>query len=332
MLETSVRLLRLLSLLQARREWPGAELAERLEVTTRTVRNDMERLRILGYQVHSTTGTAGGYRLGAGARLPPLLLDDEEAVAVAVALSTGAAGTVEGIEETSVRALAKLENMLPSRLRSRVSSLQSATVSVARRGKGVDAGTLTGIAAAVRDRETLRFDYLDTGGAATVRSAEPHRLVYTGRRWYLAAWDADRADWRTFRVDRMRLRTPNGPRFTPREPPEGDAAAYVMRGVSSRARSHQARIRLHVPLAVAADRLPPEAGMLEALDEESCLFVTGADDVHDLASFLGSLGFGFTVIEPDVLAEHLRVLADRFRAASGPPEAEAAAPSETLDV
>ncbi|KAB2350921.1 helix-turn-helix transcriptional regulator [Actinomadura rudentiformis] len=323
MLETSVRLLKLLSLLQARREWSGAELAERLEVTTRTVRNDMERLRILGYQVHSTTGTAGGYRLGAGAQLPPLLLDDEEAVAVAVALSTSASGTVEGLEETSVRALAKLESMLPSRLRRRLSSLQAATVSVARRGPGVDAAALTGIAAAVRDHETLRFDYLNQDGAPTVRAAEPHRLVYTGRRWYLAAWDTDRKDWRTFRVDRMRLRTPNGPRFTPREPPEGDAAAYVMRGVSSRARSHQARIRLHVSLAVASERLPPEAGMLEAIDETSCLFITGADDIHDLASFLGSLGFGFSVIEPAALADHLRVLADRFRVA--------ATPSETLD-
>ncbi|GAA2609070.1 YafY family protein [Actinomadura fulvescens] len=318
MLETSVRLLKLLALLQARREWSGAELAERLAVTTRTVRNDMERLRILGYQVHSTTGTAGGYRLGAGAQLPPLLLDDEEAVAVAVALSTSAAGTVEGMEETSVRALAKLENMLPSRLRRRVTSLQAATVSVARRGPGVDAATLTGIAAAVRDHETLRFDYLSQRDAPTTRAAEPHRLVYTGRRWYLAAWDTDREDWRTFRVDRMRLRTPNGPRFAPREPPEGDAAAYVMRGVSSRARSHQARIRLHVPLAAAMERLPPEAGMLEAIDETSCLFVTGADDIHDLASFLGSLGFGFSVVEPAALADHLRVLSDRFREAAGP--------------
>ncbi|MFG1998528.1 helix-turn-helix transcriptional regulator [Spirillospora sp. NPDC048911] len=324
MLETSVRLLKLLSLLQARREWSGADLAGRLGVTTRTVRNDIERLRILGYQVHSTTGTAGGYRLGAGAQLPPLLLDDEEAVAVGVALSTSAAGTVEGMEETSVRALAKLESMLPSRLRRRLSSVQAATVSVARRGPGVDAATLTGIASAVRDHETLRFDYLTQEGSPTVRSAEPHRLVYTGRRWYLAAWDTDREDWRTFRVDRMRLRTPNGPRFAPREPPEGDAAAYVLRGVSSRARSHQARIRLHVPLAAATERLPPEAGMLEPIDETSCLFIAGADDIHDLASFLGNLGFGFSVIEPAELVDHLRTLADRFQ--------RAATSSETLDV
>jgi len=318
MLETSVRLLKLLALLQARREWSGAELASRLGVTSRTVRNDMERLRILGYQVDSSTGVTGGYRMGAGAQLPPLLLDDEEAVAIAVGLSTAAAGTVAGVEETSVRALAKLERMLPSRLRHRVNALQAATVSVARRGPGVDAATLTGIAAAVRDRETLRFDYRGSGGEETSRSAEPHRLVYTGRRWYLAAWDTGREDWRTFRVDRMRLRTPNGPRFAPREPPEGDAALYVMRGVGTRQWTYQARVRLHVPLETAADRLPPEAGLLEPLDDQSCLFLTGADVLHDLASFLGGLGFGFTVIEPDALADHLRTLAYRYREAVTP--------------
>jgi predicted DNA-binding transcriptional regulator YafY len=219
MLETSVRLLRLLSLLQARPDWSGAELADRLEVTTRTVRNDIERLRILGYQVHSTTGTAGGYRLGAGATLPPLLLDDEEAIAVAVSLHAAAGGTVTGIEETSLRALTKLRQMLPSQLRHRTDAVRAATVSVAGRGPTVDAETLLRIAAAIRNSERLRFDYLDHDGTASRRSAEPHRLVFTGRRWYLLAWDDDRQDWRTFRADRIRPRTPNGPPFTPRQPP-----------------------------------------------------------------------------------------------------------------
>ncbi|WP_433331388.1 helix-turn-helix transcriptional regulator [Spirillospora sp. CA-294931] len=316
MLETSVRLLKLLSLLQSRPDWSGADLADRLDVTTRTVRNDMERLRILGYQVQSTTGTAGGYRLGAGGRLPPLLLDDDEAVAVALSLRTAASGTVAGIGETSVRALAKLEQMLPSHLRHRVTALQSAMVSVQRGTPTVDADTLTAIAAATRDHVGLRFDYLDRHGEATERAADPHRLVHTGRLWYLVAWDTRRADWRTFRVDRMRLRTPNGPRFTPREPPEGDAATYVMRGVGSSAWRHQARIRFHVSAEKAADHVPPEAGVLEPETETTCLFTTGGDRIHDLASYLGSLNLDFTVLTPQELADHLSTLATRYKAAS----------------
>src|SRR5687768_4750127 len=207
---TSARLLRLLSLLQAPRDWTGAELAERLEVSPRTIRNDVERLRGLGYPVHATRGSIGGYRLAAGATLPPLLLDDEEAVAVAVGLRTAAGGTVAGIEETSVRALAKLEQVLPSRLRHRVNALQSFTVPVPpdRPGPTVDPAVLTVLAAACRDAERLRFDYRGHDGSATVRSVEPHRLVSWGRRWYLVAWDVDRQDWRTFRVDRIAPRTP----------------------------------------------------------------------------------------------------------------------------
>src|SRR5918994_3194686 len=192
MLVTSVRLLRLLSLLQSRRTWSGTELADRLRVSTRTVRNDVERLRILGYQVDSTTGTAGGYRLGRGSALPPLLLDDDEAVAVAVGLAAAASGSVTGIEETSLRALAKLQQTLPSRLRYRVDALRSATVSAAGGGPTVDPDTLTVAATAIRDHELLRLDYVAHAGEATTRCTEPHRLVYTGRRWYLQGWDVDR--------------------------------------------------------------------------------------------------------------------------------------------
>ncbi|TDD29374.1 WYL domain-containing protein, partial [Nonomuraea terrae] len=227
MLDTSARLLRLLSLLQSRRDWSGADLAERLGIGHRTVRRDIERLRALGYPVHSTPGVAGGYRLGAGARLPPLLLDDEEAVAVALGLRTAAGGTVTGIEETSLRALAKLEQVLPERLRRRVNTLQTHTVRVNRDGPTVDADVLSRMAAACRDREQLRFDYTGQNGESALRGAEPHSLVARGNRWYLVAWDADRRDWRTFRADRIRLRTPNGPRFAPREPPAPDVAAWL---------------------------------------------------------------------------------------------------------
>jgi predicted DNA-binding transcriptional regulator YafY len=318
MLETSVRLLRLLALLQARPVWwSGAELAERLEVTTRTVRNDIERLRVLGYQVHSTTGTAGGYRLGAGGALPPLLLDDEEAVAVAVSLHAAASGTVTGIEETSLRALTKLQQMLPSRLRHRIEAVRAATISVAGRGPTVDAETLSAIAAAIRDHERLRFDYTGRDGASALRMVEPHRLVYTGRRWYLLAWDGDRDDWRTFRADRIRPRTPNGPRFSPREPPEGDAGVHVVRGVGSRAWKHQARVRLHAPAETLAERLPPSAGLLNGDDDgHSCVLETGGDSLHDLAGFLGSLDVPFTVLDPPELRDHVRTLAHRYAAAT----------------
>ncbi|RAY17123.1 DNA-binding transcriptional regulator [Actinomadura craniellae] len=317
MLETSVRLLRLLALFQARPVWSGAELADRLAVTTRTVRNDIERLRILGYQVDSTTGTAGGYRLGAGAALPPLLLDDEEAVAVAVGLRAAAGGTVTGIEEVSLRALTKLQQMLPSRLRHRIGALETAMLPVAGRGPTVDAGTLTAIAAAIRDRERLRFDYTGHDGTAGARVAEPHRLVFTGRRWYLLAWDDDRADWRTFRADRIRPRTPNGPRFTPREPPGGDAVAHVLRGTGSTAWRYRARVRLHAPAGQVADRLAPAAGLLHDDGEHGCVLETGGDSLPNLVAFLSSLDVAFTVIEPPELRDLLNTLADRYRAAAG---------------
>jgi predicted DNA-binding transcriptional regulator YafY len=303
-------------LLQARRTWSGADLATELRVTTRTVRNDIERLRTLGYQVHSSTGTSGGYRLGAGTALPPLLLDDDEAVAVAVGLRAAAAGTVSGIEDTSLSALAKLEQTLPSRLRHRIDAVRSATVTAAGRGPTVDADTLTTIASASRNHEQLRFDYLDRDGQTTVRRVEPHRLVYTGRRWYLLAWDVDRDDWRTFRADRIRPRVPNGPRFTPREPPDGDAAAHVLRGLSALAWKYRARVRLHAPAEAIAERIPLEAGLLSAINEHTCLLQTGADSLTDLAGFLGYLDVAFTVLDPPELRAHLRSLADRYATAA----------------
>jgi predicted DNA-binding transcriptional regulator YafY len=311
-LATSERLLRLLSLLQSRRDWPGPELAERLAVTTRTVRNDVERLRALGYRVDSATGPTGGYRLGVGAALPPLLLDDEEAVAVTVGLRAAAAGTVTGIEETSLRALAKLERTLPNRLRQRVDALRAATVSATGRGPTVDAATLSAVAAAARDHERLRFDYLDHDGRATVREVEPHRLVYTGRRWYLVGWDTDRRDWRTFRADRVRPRTPTGPRFVPREPPGGDVVAHVLRGAGSRAWRHPARVRLHAPTEAMADRIPPAAGLLEPLDPDTCLLETGGESLANLAGFLISLDVPFTVLDPPELRDHLATVAARL--------------------
>lgn len=200
MLQTSARLLRLLSLFQARRYWSGLELSKRLEVTARTLRRDVDRLRSLGYPVHSTSGAAGGYQLGAGATLPPLLLDDEEAVAVAVGLRTSASGSVTGMEEASVRALLKLEQVLPTRLRNRVAAMHSVIVPLMNAGAAIDAATLSLIASACREQNVIKFSYRDRTEAASGRTVEPHRLVHTGRRWYLVAWDLTRKDWRTFRA------------------------------------------------------------------------------------------------------------------------------------
>ncbi|MFB9683672.1 helix-turn-helix transcriptional regulator [Amycolatopsis plumensis] len=315
---TSERLLKLLSLLQARRDWPGGDLAARLEVDVRTVRRDVERLRSLGYPVHATPGVAGGYRLGAGAALPPLLLDDDEAVAVAVGLRTAASGTVGGIEETSVRALAKLEQVLPARLRPRVGALQAATVSLPGAGPTVDASVLTAIATACRDHERLRFGYGDRSGTSTQRSVEPLRLVCTGRRWYLVAFDVDRADWRTFRVDRIAGVPVPGFRFTPREPPAPDLADYVSRQISTAPYPYQLVLRVSAPAAVLARRVPPTAGAVEEIDADSCRVRTGAADLDAVPYHLARLGYDFVVEEaPPGLVERLREVAERFTRAVG---------------
>jgi predicted DNA-binding transcriptional regulator YafY len=317
MVRTSARLLRLLSLLQARPDWSGPELAERLGVSTRTVRNDVERLRELGYPVPATPGVGGGYRLGAGAALPPLLLDDDEAVAVAVGLRTAASGSVTGIEETSLRALAKLEQVLPSRLRHRVRAVQAATVEIPTRGPTVDPEVLTAVAAACRDHQRLRFDYRDHDGSLSVRTVEPHRLVHDRGRWYLVAWDSERQDWRTFRADRVRPRVPTGPRFAPREVPGGDVATYLLRGVGSATWRFRARATVHAPAALVAERVPP-AILVEAVDEHTSVVNVGSDTPQMLAVYLGMLDLDFEVAEPPELVEQLRALAERYgRATSG---------------
>ncbi|MFD9128847.1 helix-turn-helix transcriptional regulator [Kitasatospora sp. NPDC059571] len=316
MLETSARLLRLLSLLQVRRSWPGPELAARLEIDARTVRRDVDRLRSLGYPVESTPGAAGGYRLGAGAEMPPLLLDDEEAVAVAVGLRTAAGGTVGGIEESSVRALAKLLQVMPGRLRHRVDALASATVAVPGRGPSVAAQTLTEIAAACRGSHRLRFDYRAHDGTASRRDAEPCRLVHSGTRWYLVAWDTDRADWRNFRVDRMTLTPPHGPRFVPREPPEDDIRQWTSWEVAVGQYRYQARCTVRAPAHEVADRQSPTSALVEPLDEHSCTVRAGSNSLDGLAVHLALLGFEFTVHEPPELVAHVARLAARLNAAA----------------
>src|SRR5215813_13148099 len=315
MLETSARLLRLLSLLQARRDWTSAELAGRLGVTTRTIRNDIGRLRGLGYPVDARPGVAGGYRLGAGGAMPPLLLDEEEAVAVAIGLRTAASGSIAGIEETSMRALAKLQQVLPSRLRRQVSALRAYALPVPARGTQVDPDVLTVIASACRDHERLRFDYLAHSGATSRRTVEPYRLVYDRQRWYLVAWDLDKDAWRTFRADRIELRTPTGPRFTPRPlPPDDELLAQTARGIGEATWRYRARVIVRAPAAHVRGRLPIPVEV-EPLGEDQCAFEPGSDHPEMLALYLGMLDADFTIVDSPELIDALRKLIGRYQRA-----------------
>jgi predicted DNA-binding transcriptional regulator YafY len=314
---TSSRLLELLSLLQARRGWSGPELASRLDVSRRTIRRDVERLRELGYPVESLTGPAGGYRLRAGTAMPPLLLDDEEAIAIAVGLRTAARASVTGIEETAVRALVKLEQVLPNHLRRRVGALSSATVAPAPGGgPTVDPQHLTVIATACRDTERLRFAYRSREGEDTRRDVEPHSLVNLGRRWYLVAWDRGRDDWRTFRVDRLARPASSGVRFTPRTLPAPDAVAYVERSITARPNRYEARVTLHAPAEHFAGHVPSYWGTIEGIDARTCEFRAGDDDLGWLARRIAMLGVDFEIHEPPELAQHVGALADRLARAA----------------
>jgi predicted DNA-binding transcriptional regulator YafY len=248
MASTGSRTLQLLSLLQTHRYWPGSELADRLGVSARTLRRDVERLRELGYPVDATRGVAGGYQLAAGASLPPLVVDDEEAVALAVGLRTAAQSGIAGVEDASVRALAKVVQVMPPRLRRRVDALRVATLATAfRSGPAVDAETLTTVAQTCRDEERLEFTYVARGGEETRRTVEPHRLVAVERRWYLVAYDLSRFDWRSFRLDRLTEPRATGARFRPRTLPADDAAEYVRASLSPTADQLRVDARVAAP-------------------------------------------------------------------------------------
>ncbi|WP_439381818.1 helix-turn-helix transcriptional regulator [Amycolatopsis lexingtonensis] len=319
MTDTPARLLGLLSLLQTPREWPGSELADRLGVSPRTIRRDIDRLRELGYPVEASRGVAGGYRLVAGTAMPPLVLDDDEAVAIAVGLRTAAGQSVSGIEEASVRALAKLEQVLPARLRRRVGTIGTATVAVPATGPVVDPAQLTVFAGAITNHETVRFRYRANDGAETRRRAEPLRLVAAGRRWYLVAYDLDRADWRVFRADRVRDAQATGGRVTPRRPPAADLAAYVLDRLYDLAPTYRAVAVLAEPAAQLAGRLGVAAGELIDLGDGRCRWRSHADTLDWLAFRLLGLGCAFTVEEPVELVERLKVLGARANAAAGVP-------------
>ncbi|MGW6445012.1 helix-turn-helix transcriptional regulator [Lentzea sp. NPDC055074] len=317
MLETSARLLKLLSLLQVRRDWTGPELAGRLSVDVRTIRRDVDKLRSLGYPVTSLPGAAGGYQLGAGAELPPLLLDDDEAVAVAVGLRTAANGSIAGIEETSVRALTKLEQVLPARLRRRVQALQMHTTPLPAAGPTVDPETLTIIAAACRDHQQLRFTYASTRGEPEKRLAEPQGLVHTGRRWYLVAWDVSKEDWRTFRVDRITEEPALAARFAPRRPPAESLGEFVSRQIASNVYTYQAVLTIHAPMQAVAERTSPTSVSLEPVDDTTCLMRTGAEALDRIVFYLLYLGLDFEIHEPQALKDHVETLITRLQKSIG---------------
>lgn len=324
MANTSSRTLRLLSLLQTHRYWPGAELADRLDVSVRTLRRDVERLRELGYPVNATRGLDGGYQLAAGAALPPLVLDDEEAVALAVGLQAAAQGGVAGIAESSVRALAKVVQVMPPKLRRRVDALRAMTspVSWGDSGPRVDPEVLTAVAEACRAEERLEFGYTAADGARSERLVEPLRLVAMGRRWYLVAYDLHRHAWRSFRLDRMIDPHRTGVRFRPRELPAEDAVAFVRAAVEQRPAQYEVVIRFAAP----AERLRPMFGRWAEIDEEDrtdgrpgCVFRMRTDSLDWPTMAVAALDADAEIVSPPELVEHVRKWArtlDQVRPAS----------------
>jgi predicted DNA-binding transcriptional regulator YafY len=317
MAETTERVLRLLGLLQQRPVWTGPELAQRLGVTTRTIRRDVERLRALGYPVRAAQGVGGGYQLGRGKALPPLLLDDAEAVAVAVSLRLAAGGTVSGASEAALRTLAKLDQVMPPRLRGEVRALHEATQTLDGGEATVDGEALLRVARAVRDTVRIRFDYEARDGTPSARTVEPVGLVATGRRWYLMAYDVDRDDWRTFRLDRMHGVDPTTWRFRARE--HEDPRDHVARSVASAAYRFHARVLVHAPLAEVADRTSVRSVVLSAVDRSTTMLEAGSETLYGLVFHLGWLGFEFEVQEPAELREALAAMGGRALRASADP-------------
>ena len=312
MASPAARVLRLLALLQVRREWPGQELAQRLEVDVRTVRRDVDRLRQLGYTIDASAGVGGGYRLGPGSATPPLLLEDDEAIAVAVALGA-AASSVGNSQDVSLRVLAKLDQLLPKRLRKKLTSLPVVTLSLVTPESTATLSMLATVASACRDTLQLRFSYRDLRGTITSRMTEPMRLVHTGRRWYLAAWDINRSDWRTFRVDRIEAspRPLQGPLFTPREPPE-DFATMVQKSITSWPQALHARLRIAGTIEQIRKRIPVWVGTLDRLDDTHCQLTVNGDSADMIATLILHAGVEFTLIEPAHMAASIRDVAERL--------------------
>jgi predicted DNA-binding transcriptional regulator YafY len=316
MSETTSRVLQLLGLLQSRRVWSGEELAERLGVTGRSVRRDVDRLRDLGYPVHASKGHGGGYQLGAGAALPPLLLDPEEAVAMAVCLRVAAGGSVAGVGESALRALSKLDQVMPARLRAQVAAVHDATVTLTsgQSDTPVEPDVLMTLARACRDHEHVNAGYVDIRGNETQRRLEPYQLVTTGRRWYLLAYDRDKLDWRSLRLDRMSAVRALGSTFVPRDAP--DAASYVQHAITTSPYRYVARVRYHAPQNVVAQVFSAASVELEPDGPDACIMTTGADDPERMVPWLAMPGCEFEVLEPPEVVEAVRVVSERLARAA----------------
>lgn len=319
MLQTSARLLRLLTLLQARSSWSGAELAERLEVTARTLRRDIDRLRSLGYPIDGATGVAGGYMIGSGASLPPLSLDEDEATAVFVGLHAAAGTQVTGAGTAAMRALSKLERVLPPRLRKNLRTLRGVVLEVGGRPRSLSLGNVSTLAAACAERLVTRLTYVARDGAKTDRRVEPFRLVRVGTLWYLVAWDPSKDAWRTFRLDRIASVESTSERFKARPPPAEDLVEYVTRSVSSSAHGHRAKVLLHAAIEDLRPRIGPFDGLFSRATDATCTLELGAPTLDVLVSRILWLGVDFEILESSsALRDHLQLVARRLARAAPP--------------
>ena len=322
MSRTTGRTMQLLDLLQAGREWSGAELCARLEVSERTLRRDVEDLRALGYGIEAVRGVGGGYRLGPGAAIPPLALTPDEAVAIAVGLRAAAVGAVTGLEDAAAGALAKLEQSLSSETRERISAVEQAMLSLSGGGAAhVDIDVVVTIARAIRESRRMRIDYTRHDGAEVRRTIEPHRILHTAERWYLVAWDVDRDAWRTLRVDRLLPRLPLAERFRPRAIPDEELRHFVSESIAVRPWAHRAVLKVAAPAIQVRRRFGPTIARVDELDDGSCRLETGAESWLELALYVGTVGFEFDVLEGDGLRDTLRDVSARLARAADPPRA-----------
>jgi predicted DNA-binding transcriptional regulator YafY len=318
MLKTAGRTLALLGLLQARREWSGALLRSRLEVSERTLRRDIENLRQLGYGIDSVPGVGGGYRLGPGASIPPLVLTSDEAVAIAIGLRTAAVSAVTGIEDAAAGALAKLEQSLSSTTRHRIATVENAMVPLGRSANAVDMDAVVAVAGAIRESRQMRVDYRSHDGTATRRTIEPHRIVHTTHRWYVVAWDTARDDWRTLRLDRLTPRLPLAGRFTPRAIGDGELRTFITRSISASPYRYGCRVLMRASVGDVERRFGPTVATIVDLGDGTCELTTGSNSLEDLALYLGTSGIDFEVLDGDALRTALRSLAVRFARAADP--------------
>lgn len=317
MTRTTGRTLALLSLLQARREWSGAELQERLEVSARTLRRDIDDLRELGYGIEATRGRHGGYRLGAGAAVPPLTLSVDESVAIAVGLRAAATGVVTGIEEASARALAKLEQSLSSATRRQIVEVEQAMVPLSTRHDDVDVSVVTTIATAIAERRRMQVDYTRHDGEEARRIVEPHRVVHTAERWYLVAWDPAREAWRTLRVDRMRHPLILRVEFPRKDIPDEALRQFTTRSITTAPYRYRATFRMHAPADEVSRHFDATVAQVVAETERTSILTAGSDSPEEFALYIGMCGIEFEVLEGDEVRQAMVEVAERLARGAG---------------